>query len=49
MSNLTNLSGPLTPFTYLALTLNDGTSEHVYTLIKDGLDAWAQEMAALGI
>lgn len=46
---VTHLSGPLTPFTYLALTLNDGTSEHVYTLIKDGLDAWAQEMAALGL
>ncbi|NTA19298.1 hypothetical protein [Agrobacterium tumefaciens] len=46
---VTHLSGPLTPFTYLALTLNDGSTEKVYTLIKDGMDAWAQEIAALGI
>ncbi|MBY5684843.1 hypothetical protein HFO32_22225 [Rhizobium leguminosarum] len=46
---VTHLSGPLTPFTYLALTLNDGSTVQVYTLIKDGMDAWAQEMAALGI
>jgi len=46
---VTHLSGPLTPFTYLALTLNDGSTENVYTLIKEGMDGWAQEMAALGI
>ncbi|KQQ61138.1 hypothetical protein ASF69_01570 [Rhizobium sp. Leaf311] len=46
---VTHLSGSLTPFTYLTLTLNDGSAEKVYTLIKDGMDAWAQEMLALGI
>ncbi|WP_018900502.1 hypothetical protein [Rhizobium sp. 2MFCol3.1] len=46
---VTHLSGPLTPFTFLALMLNDGSNEKVYTLIKDGMDAWELEMSALGI
>ncbi|WP_027488923.1 hypothetical protein [Allorhizobium undicola] len=48
-AGVTYLGGPPTQYTYLALTLNDGTAEHVYTLINDGLAAWAQEMADLGI
>jgi hypothetical protein len=48
-AGVTHLSGPLTRFTYLALTLNDGTAEKVHTLVKDGMDAWAQEMTALDI
>ena len=46
---VTQLSGPLTRFTYLALTLNDGTTVKVYTLISDGMKAWADELAAHGL